>query len=345
MASVCPVAPDPSADRPHFSVVICTRNRARLLDACLERVAGLAYEGPWEIVLVDNGSTDDTADVVRRFAARAPVPVAVVEERRRGLGAARNAGVAASRGDSLAFTDDDCYPAPDWLSQARRVMAAHPDAGVVGGRILLHDPTDAPYTIQLDPEPRRMAAPSFIAPGSVQGANLVVRRTVFAAVGGFDNDFGAGTPFPCEDVGLACRASLAGFEVRYDPALVVSHHHGRKPGPDIARLERQYAYGRGAYYAKFLLNRQSRAMFAKNLYWRWLDRQYRADAGTRGRELLGALRFLWVAARRIGGDPHRIATPSVTRSTADQRPDAGDDLHARPVGGDRHGKRGGDAVR
>jgi GT2 family glycosyltransferase len=211
-----------------------------------------------------------------------------------------------ARGAFLAFTDDDCYPDLAWLTEARRAFAAHPDAGVVGGRIVLFDPTDARVTIQEHDRLERLAPRSFIEPGFIQGANFVVRREVFDAVEGFDRNFGPGTFFNCEDVSLICRASFAGFAVVYDPGLVVHHHHGRKPGPAVTRQWRSYAYGRGAYYANFLLRTGSRVVFLKNLYWKWNDRRYRAQAGERLRELLGGVGFLLMSIRRFGQNPYRL---------------------------------------
>jgi hypothetical protein len=308
------------AEPPDFSVIICTRNRARRLEACLESVVQLTYPGAWEIVIVDNDSTDETPELVERFIQRAPVSTAVVTKKRPGLGAARNAGVAVARGRLLAFTDDDCYPQADWLTEARRAFDTHPDAGIIGGRILLFDPTDAPYTIQEYNRLERVPPRSFVAPGFIQGANFVVARAVMGRIGGFDARLGAGTPFACEDTDFICRASFAGFDVIYDPALVVWHHHGRKPGPAIAHLERSYAAGRGAYYAKFLCRSHSRVVFAKNLYWRWREPAYRRQLGDRLRELGGAVRFALAMAGHLGRDPY--------------------DLGAGERGEDRHRERG-----
>lgn len=90
--------------------------------------------------------------------------------------------------------------------------------------------------------------------GKIQGANMIVQRTVFERIGGFDPEFGAGTRFRCEDIDLVARASMAGFTGAHIPELVVYHHHGRKVGPQTRRLERENDYACGAYYAKFILN-------------------------------------------------------------------------------------------
>uniref|UniRef100_UPI00286E8B15 glycosyltransferase family 2 protein n=1 Tax=Sandarakinorhabdus sp. TaxID=1916663 RepID=UPI00286E8B15 len=92
-----------------ISLIICTRNRAGPLGRCLAAVAGIVHDGDWELVIVDNGSTDATAAVVADFAAQAGFRVVQVHQPVPGLSNARNAGVAAATGELILFTDDDCY--------------------------------------------------------------------------------------------------------------------------------------------------------------------------------------------------------------------------------------------
>ena len=249
------------------SLVICTRNRASKLGACLAAVERLVPPGPdWEVIVVDNGSTDGTVDVLERFAKRSGLPAIVVQEPRAGLGRARNAGLARAQGDIIAFTDDDCYVHEDWLRQIAAVFARE-DIGYLGGRILLFDPTDAPVTVRTAEAAIRIPPKSFVLPGVILGANMAVRRDAALAIGGFDPMLGAGTRFPIEDVDFVGRASWAGWAGGYYPEPVVYHHHARKPGIDVLRVQRGYAYGRGAYFAKFILQRQSRALYFRNWYW------------------------------------------------------------------------------
>jgi glycosyltransferase involved in cell wall biosynthesis len=128
------------------SLIICTRDRCLQLVACLQSVRQLPFERPWELIIVDNGSTDETAGTVQEFIRTATVRVVYVFEPKPGLGNARNAGVRTACGKILAFTDDDCYPAPDFLS---RVWCAFQDpmVGYIAGRIMLHDPCDHRITV------------------------------------------------------------------------------------------------------------------------------------------------------------------------------------------------------
>lgn len=236
--------------------MICTRNRGAFLSACLEAIVAMRPAVAWELVLVDNGSTDDTPRLLADFVTNAPCPVTLVHEPRRGLASARNAGVVAARGALLAFTDDDCYPSPDFLDQWATVFA-DPAVGYGGGRILLHDPDDFPITIQTATEPHVILPRGFIEPGIIQGANMAFRSEVVWAIGGFDPALGPGGQFNFEDLDASSRAAAAGYAGGYFPGPVVRHHHRRRLESEIRALKLSYARGRGAYYASLLLRRQA----------------------------------------------------------------------------------------
>jgi len=249
------------------SVIVCTHNRASALKACLNALRAMEFDArAWELIVVDNRSTDRTREALHAFATAAPFRVTLAYEPKPGLARARNRGVRAARAPLIAFTDDDCYVARDFLAQLMDVFR-NSRYGYVGGRILLHDPSDAPATIKEDPEPAEIAAYSVVQPGFIQGANMAFRREVWDAIGGFDPLFGSGAHFPAEDVDFASRASAAGWLGAYVPGPVVRHHHGRKPGPDLERLLSTYARGRGAYYTKGCLNPRMRKEFARHWYW------------------------------------------------------------------------------
>jgi Glycosyltransferases involved in cell wall biogenesis len=129
-----------------ISVVICTRNRARQLHACLERFERQRTTVRWELLIVDNASTDDTRAVADAFIEGLDVPAGTLFEGARGNGAGRNAALPWARGTVIGFTDDDCYVADDYVEQLARTFREHP-VDYIAGRILLFDPDDAPVTI------------------------------------------------------------------------------------------------------------------------------------------------------------------------------------------------------
>lgn len=264
------------------------------LGACLEKIAAIDYAGTWELVVVDNGSSDNTAGVVASFAASAPMEVKYVHQPVKGLSNARNAGIAAAKGEIIAFTDDDCYVEPSFLT-ATVAAFKDPTLGYVSGRILLHDPTDFPATISLSTEPKLLPRGEYVVPGVLKGANMAFRREVLASIRGFDPLFGSGAPFPAEDCDAAARASLAGWNGKYDPAIVVAHHHGRK-ADSIAALHRDYDVGRGAYHAKLLLSCGAPSHALRG--WVGLPRRVRWRPSCGYWESYGAARYAWAWLRQ-----------------------------------------------
>jgi len=246
---------------PLVSIVVCTRNRGQQLTGTLDSIRTMESALPWEAVIVDNASTDDTADVIHA-AAQKDGRIRYLRVDRIGLGAGRDAAWRAARGAIICFTDDDCYLKPDYVDKIAAAFAEFPEVGCIGGRILLHDPDDAPVTINESMEPISIPARRFVAAGVLHGANLSFRRDALEASGGFDPQLGAGTPFPAEDIDALAAVIWSGRPARYDPRPTVSHHHGRKAA-DIPRLFIGYDAGRGAYWAKYILRRDTRWIYAR----------------------------------------------------------------------------------
>ncbi len=247
-----------------LSLVICTRNRAGQLAQTLKRVSAIKSQLRWELVIVDNASTDRTSALVADFAATFDHPVQALNQQGRGVAVAKNAGWHSTRSDIVVCIDDDCYPEEDYLDAVFECFSRDPKLGFVGGRILLHDPMDRRITLQESLEPVFFPAGSFIRAGIIQGANVAYRRAALSGVGGFDPWFGAGALYSGDELELMARISAAGWNGVYDPKPVVYHHHGRKTAEDESRLTRWYDRGRGAYYAKCMLNKRMRSVYLKN---------------------------------------------------------------------------------
>jgi glycosyltransferase involved in cell wall biosynthesis len=270
-----------------LSLIICSRNRAEALGNCLKAINSEEMRAVGgELILVNNGSTDKTEAVMLCFQKCVSFPVEIVNETTPGLARARNSGLAKARGETIVFTDDDCYLEPGFLLKAAAVFAKG-QFDYCGGRILLYDEHDSPYGCDLREDFHLIPKHSFVSPGEFQGANMVVHRRVVEKIRGFDAMLGAGTPFRCEDIEYCARASMAGFVGAHVPELVIYHHHGRKPGAEIGALGKANDYARGAYYMKFLLQGKLKYLtgwFKLSLDWR----EWRMTV----REIHGALDYL-----------------------------------------------------
>ena len=243
-----------------ISHIICTRNRAEQL-----RTTFKTFNIPQmkshqiELVLVDSDSTDDTMTVMEEFAS-AYSKTRIVKAGK-GLGRARNAGIDASRGDLVAFTDDDCYLDQNYY-QALRLQFSEPHQFQYGmGQILLYDQGDDRRIANAWINSMATIPPGTALPtGTFQGANIFFLREVFEKAGKFRDDLGSGTPFPCEDIEFGTRCSLAGFTGVFTPLVKVYHHHGRKAGSKEADdTVIGYEIGRGAYYGSMIIDGRTEA--------------------------------------------------------------------------------------
>jgi glycosyltransferase involved in cell wall biosynthesis len=222
------------------SVAIPTHNRSALLCQTLARLAALTPDVAgkrWEVLVIDNNSSDDTEAVVRRLAAGFPVPLKYVFERKQGRSHALNAGIAAAAGSVIAMTDDDVIVSSGWLDAATDPLLDEA-CGVdyTGGPVrplweaprpawLPGDKADLWGTIAIldyGPEPfvfeERRRVPL--------GANMAVRRALLDRIGGFSPRLGrAGTNLLGQEVPeFLARARAAGARGLYVPAMVVDHH-------------------------------------------------------------------------------------------------------------------------
>jgi GT2 family glycosyltransferase len=292
----------------NLSFVLASRDRSAKLQETLRRFRTLTSPGGWELVLVDDGSSDGTLSAMQGFAGSAPFPVTVVGETGRGWGCAKNAGTRAARGDIVVSIDDDCYPSEDYVERALAVFEDG-EIAYMGGRILPYNPEHAPLAIRTDTERRIIPPRSFVPAGLVQGANMAFRRTVFDRLGGFDESFGAGARFSGADVEFAARASAEGLTGGYFPEPVVYHDHGRATGRAARERMRWYDRGRGAYYAKYLLRPDTRRLYAQHWWWamnrEWPGPVLREIAGASEYLCLRALRKLRPPARKKDGAERR----------------------------------------
>lgn len=215
---------------PHLTVVVPTYDRAALLARALDRLTHqTAAASTFDILVVDNNSSDSTRSVVERFAPR----VRYVFEPRQGLSHARNTGIEAARGSAIvAFTDDDVEVAPDWVEALTKAFAEHPDADGIGGRVLPRWTAAPPAWLTRDHwaplglQDHGGAARVFDAadPRCLIGANVAFRASVFERVGLFAPEVqrvgdGVGST---EDHEFLRRLYAAGARAVYVPDVVVT---------------------------------------------------------------------------------------------------------------------------
>ncbi len=248
--------PRPATGRaPAASFIVCTRNRAEALEACIRSIEAASRAHPSmtsELVVVDNGSTDDTAERVARIAASSSIAIIPVLERRPGLAAARNTGMERSRGRILIFIDDDCEVDLYYLRDLEQHYATGEHPVIRGGRVELGNAADLPFTIKRSPDPARFT-PDVHPGGFILGCNMTMHREVARCVGRFDERFGAGSVLQsAEDTDYLVRAFQLGIPIEYVPDMNVLHYHGRDTREAIERLHRNYSLGNGGLCLKHL---------------------------------------------------------------------------------------------
>lgn len=212
---------------PDISVVVCTYNRAEMLGGALESLACQETDGKfsYEILVIDDGSTDGTEDVVKEIVRKTnTVPVRYVHKQGGGLGDARNRGIAEARGKWIAFFDDDQLAKPNWLKELL-ALTSKTGAHCVGGTVRLCLSEQKLSQLSLitrsmlgetvgRKEPEKCVPKNY--PG---GGNVLIKSTVFDAVGQFDESMIRGGT----DTEFFARVRMAGIEVWYTPRAVVHH--------------------------------------------------------------------------------------------------------------------------
>lgn len=219
-----------------ISVLICTYNRAELLEQCLAALLVRTEEKPDQVVVV-NGGGSDTDQVVRKYAADPGIQFQVVKTENKNLAASRNVGLPHCTGEIMAMTDDDAEVYPDWVTQMKIVHLEHPEAGAVGGPVIGAD-SDSLISRLSD----AVTFPAPLKPQTVRtlpGVNISYKRAAVAQVGEQDDSL-----FRGEDVDYNWRVQKLGWSIFYDPRIRVLHHHR----PTLRGfLNQHYMYGR-AYY-------------------------------------------------------------------------------------------------
>ncbi|HKM99990.1 MAG TPA: glycosyltransferase [Candidatus Binataceae bacterium] len=199
---------------PMVSVVICAYNAERTISQCLESLSRLAYPN-YEVIVVDDGSQDRTAAIAAEFSQFRVISL----HDNKGLSAARNAGLGATRGEIVAYTDSDCVVDPHWLTFMVRTMQEDRFDGCGGPNYAPHEDAMVAACVAAAP-----GAPSHVLTGEsaaehLAGCNMAFTRAALMRAGGFDAQFTSAG----DDVDICWRMLKAGFRLGYSPAAFVWH--------------------------------------------------------------------------------------------------------------------------
>ena len=198
------------------SIIIPTFNGASRIGNCLDSLMEQTAGRNIEILVVDDGSTDNTANVVRGYSS-----VRLVSQANAGPASARNRGALEAQGKILLFTDDDCVPMPDWLEA---MLGPFKDADVVGvkGIYRTHQKSLAARFVQIEYEDKYRLMAGLSSIDFIDTYSAGFRRDRFLEMAGYDTSF----PVACaEDVELSYRMSARGWKMKFVPAAIVYHTH------------------------------------------------------------------------------------------------------------------------
>ncbi len=277
--------------------MVATYNRAALLEKALETLTRQETHGAfsYEIVAVDNASTDDTRETLDRIARKSAVPMKCASEGTQGIAYARNRGVAESSGEWIAFFDDDQTALPNWLHELHR-LATNAGVECVGGRVLLSLPPG--FSGTLPPAARALLGETFhgdkpapLRPGKLPGTgNVLIKRSVFDSIGLFDTDFSGG----CEDADFFRRMRRANYPIWYAPNALAFHapppyrfesayllRSAERQGANYARLDRKEGGSTRTFLCCFARIGQALVLHLPEMLWTrlhgngeaWLDRR------------------------------------------------------------------------
>lgn len=281
-----------------ITVVVPTYNDGRDLEPTLRALA--AQTVPHKLIVVDNGSGDPPTALVARYGAT------LLHESKPGSYAARNRALKDIKGGIVAFTDSDCRPRPDWLEQATKQLG---DEIVVGDVRNVAANPDKPTLTERYEMLRGFPIADYASQGFGVTANLVTKRSVLKAVGGFDD-----TLLSNGDKDFCLRAGEAGFPVRFVPAAIVDHPARRRFGELASKFRRI----EGGEFSLETRGRRWRALLQKWLLWpivpvRFLARYKKAQGLSLGDMfvvgwVLQGIRWVRAVERTrlcFGGSPRR----------------------------------------
>lgn len=231
-------SPRPLQSAPKVSVVVASYNGATTLRACLESLEQLNYPD-YEVILVDDGSTDNTPELIKPRADGStafPHLQSIRHDKNAGLSAARNTGIAAATGEIVAFTDADCRVDQDWLHFLVGTLDHSDFAGVGGPNLLPPDDSAVAAAVMASPGGPAHVMMDDREAEHIPGCNMAFYKSALESIGGFDPMFTKAG----DDVDLCWRLQQAGFHIGFNPAAFVWHY---RRSTISAYLKQQEGYG------------------------------------------------------------------------------------------------------
>jgi len=237
-----------------LTVLLATRNRSRLIRDVLETYCTLKQPSSgWKLVVIDNGSTDRTPQVIAEFANRLPLQSAM--EPRMGKNIALNTGLEFLEGDLAIFSDDDAFPHTDWLLQLRKAADDQPTYSLFGGTVVPRWEISPPHWIGwlnqkvvfAISDPSLREGP--LAPYDIFGPNMAIRADVFHSGLRFNTTMGPrGASYPMgSETELLLRLGEQGHKAWHVPEAVVEHFIRKEQLTKGWALQRAINFGRGQY--------------------------------------------------------------------------------------------------
>ena len=212
------------------SIIVPTFNGAKRISRCLESLCKQTGGCSAEILIVDDGSNDEIAEVVERFPG-----VRLISQANAGPAAARNHGAREAAGDVILFTDDDCEPAPGWLDAMLEPFADPEVVGAKGAYRTQQKPLIARF-VQAEYEDRYRLMARIADIDFIDTYSAAFRRMRFLEMGGYDTEF----PVACaEDIELSYRMSARGWKMRFVPKAIVYHQH---PDSLVRYLKKKFKF-------------------------------------------------------------------------------------------------------
>jgi GT2 family glycosyltransferase len=205
-------------EKPRVSVVVCSYNGGRTLDECLRSLLALDYPD-YEIIVVDDGSTDETRAILARFPS-----VRAIHQPNRGLSVARNAGLQCATGAIIAYTDSDCAADPDWLTHLVHQLIQSGAAAVGGPNLAPEDGWLAACVAAAPGQPTHVLVSDQVAE-HIPGCNMAFRREALEAINGFDPLYRKAG----DDVDICWRLRHEGLRITFAPGAFVWHHRRQSP--------------------------------------------------------------------------------------------------------------------